>query len=265
MKNIIRRFKINLLLSLVVAVLLVLPINTIRAEDDTLPPPQLVTNAWMFIIGYEADPKALKEFLPEGLEPHPNSRVVLNMYTVPDGTETSGFGAYTLTYVTVEVKGHDSYTKDAPAGFPGRYFTYYFNSSPKMRKFTKAAGIPAQEGFTTTSVKDGKLTATLEVDGKPFIVSTANVGSEFEGVVGGHLNYFGLLETPQTQQVVKYPIPWIGYPVKTENPTVSFKMVKDNPLYKLKPKKVDWAVWIKGSFVYPQYQVIHESKTTAKK
>ena len=37
-----------------------------------------------------------------------------------------------------------------------------------------------------------------------------------------------------------------------------------HPLYKLKPKKVDWAVWIKGSFVYPQYQVIHENKTAKK-
>ncbi|MCH7928662.1 MAG: acetoacetate decarboxylase family protein, partial [Candidatus Dadabacteria bacterium] len=69
----------------------------VQADEDNLPAPQLVTNAWMFIVGYEADPEALKAFLPEGLEPHPNNRVVLNMYTVPDGTETSGFGAYTLT------------------------------------------------------------------------------------------------------------------------------------------------------------------------
>lgn len=257
-----KMFKIKLVL---VMLLIALPLNSLRAEDDMLPAPQLVTNAWMYIVGYEADPEVLKAILPEGLEPHPNNRVVLNMYTVPDGSNTSGFGDYTLTYVTIEVKDQDSYTKDAPAGFPGRYFAYYFNSSPVMRKFTKAAGIPAQSGFTTTTVKDGKLTATLDVDGKPFIVSTADVGLESQGVVGGHLNYFGLLETGDTNQVVKYPIPWIGYPVKTENPTVTFEMPKDHPLYKLKPKKVDWAVWIKGSFVYPQYQVIHESKTTAKK
>ena len=249
---------------LVFAVVLVLPLESLKAED-TLLAPQLVTNAWMYIVGYEADPKVLKEILPEGLEPHPNNRVVLNMYTVPDGSNTSGFGAYTLTYVTIEVKDHDSYTKDAPAGFPGRYFAYYFNSSPVMRNFTKAAGISAQAGFTTTTVKDGKLNATLDVDGETFIVSTADVGTEFEGVVGGHLNYFGLLEVGQTQQVVKYPIPWIGFPVKTENPTVTFEIHKNHPLYKLKPKKVDWAVWIKGSFVYPQYQVIHESNKTAKK
>lgn len=261
----ILRLKIILFFVFALTLFTAFPSYMVQADEDNLPAPQLVTNAWMFIIGYEADPEALKAFLPEGLEPHPNNRVVLNMYTVPDGTETSGFGAYTLTYVTVEVKGHDSYTMGAPAGYPGRYFSFYFNSSPIMRKFTEAAGIPAEEGFTTTTVKDGKLTATLEVGGKPFIVSTADVGSDFTGVVGGHLNYFGLVENDEIKQVVKYPIPWIGYPVSTENTTVSFKMDKNHPLYKLKPKKIDWAVWIKGSFVYPQYQVIHESKTTAKK
>jgi len=50
-----------------------------------------------------------------------------------------------------------------------------------------------------------------------------------------------------------------------ENTAVSFKMDKNHPLYKLKPKNVDWAVWIRGRFVYSQYQVIRESKTTAKK
>lgn len=255
----------GLFLLMAVSVFTVLPSSGARAEQGTLPAPQLVTNAWLYIVGYEADPEALKEILPKGLKPHPNNRVVLNMYTVPDGSDTSGFGPYTLTYVTIEVDGHDSYTKDAPNGFPGRYFAYYFNSSPLMREFTKAAGIPAQDGFTTTVVKDGKLTATLKVDGKPFIVSTADVGSEFEGVIGGHLNYFGLLDTGQSQEVVKYPIPWIGYPVKTENPTVTFEMPEDNPLYKLKPKKIDWAVRVKASFVYPQYQVLSELQSADKK
>ena len=232
--------------------------NYAGAKDNTLPAPQLVTNAWMFIIGYEADPKALKELLPEGLEPHPNNRVVLNMYTVPDASQTSGFGAYTLTYVTIEVKGHDSYTMGAPTGYPGRYFAYYYNSSPVMRKFTEAAGIPARDGFTTTTVENGKLVANLTVGGKPFIQSTADVGLDFAGVVGGHLNYFGHIETNDKNEVVKYPIPWIGKPVSTENTKVKFQMDKKHPLYKLKPKNVDWAVWIQGSFVYPQYQVIHE-------
>lgn len=258
------RFKLSLLAGVLMFVFTGLSVIKAYAEEDALPPPQLVTNAWMLIVGYEADPEAIKAVLPEGLEPHPNNRVVLNLYTVPEADQTSGFGAYTLTYVTVEVAGQDSYTMGQPTGFPGRYFAYYYNSSPVMRKFTKAAGIPAEPGFTTTTVKDGKLTAELKVDGNKFIEATADVGSDFVGVLGGHLNYFGLLKAPGMQEVVKYPIPWVGHPVSTENATVTFTMPEDHPLYKLKPKKVDWAVWIKGSFVYPQYQVIHENKTAKK-
>lgn len=236
--------------------------NTARAVEVP-PAPQLVTDAWMLIVGYEADPKAIKEVLPKGLEPHPNNRVVLNMYTVPDPKQTSGFGAYTLTYVTVEVKGQDSYTFGEPTGYPGRYFVNYFNSSEVMREFTKRVGIPAEPGMTTINVdNEGNLKAVLEVNGTPFIEATAKVGKDFTGVVGGHLNYFGLLKTTKDgetlYQVMKYPIPWVGRPVTTENVNVKFVMPKDHPLRRLAPKKIDWAVWIKGSFVYPQAQVLSE-------
>ncbi|MEX1000131.1 MAG: hypothetical protein WD000_09300 [Thermodesulfobacteriota bacterium] len=80
------------------------------AEMDgaNLPEPPIVTDAWKFIGTYKADPQVLKAMLPEGLEPNPNRTVVINMYTVPtpdkyipNGNETSGFGPYTLTYLTV--------------------------------------------------------------------------------------------------------------------------------------------------------------------
>lgn len=48
-----------------------------------------------------------------------------------------------------------------------------------MRNFAKAAGIPATTGLTTTTAKDGKLTATIEVDGKPFIVSPQMLEQNF--------------------------------------------------------------------------------------
>ncbi len=242
--------------------------KTVAAEDIKVPPaPQLVTDAWMLIVGFEADAAAIKAVLPQGLEPHPDNTVVMNMYTVPDPSQTSGFGAYTLTYVTVEVKGHDSYTMGQPTGYPGRYFVFYFNSSELMREFTKKVGIPAEPGFTKITKENGKLRSVLEVDGKPFIEATADVGDEFQSVVGGHLNYFGLKTTQKNgselHQVMKYPIPWVGKPVKTENTTVTFKMPEEHPLYRLNPKGIKWAVWIRGSFVYPQAQVIHEweSKT----
>lgn len=241
--------------------------NTAYAEMDgaTLPGPQLVTDAWMFIAAYKADPEVLKAMLPEGLEPNPEGQVVINMYTVPDGNKTSGFGPYTLTYLTIELADQDSYVMNSDIKYPGRYFIYYFNSSPVMRAHTEKIGIPVDENtnvLTTTEVKDGKLTATLTVDGEPWIVSTADVGSELGNFGGGHLNYFGLLpkemDGKTVNQVVKYPIPWNGGVVDTQNAKIEFKAPKDNPLNKVKPiADPTWAVWTKGSFVYPQYQVVN--------
>jgi len=147
--------------------------------------------------------------------------------------------------------------------YPGRYFIHYYNSSPVMRDFTKKVGIPAMEGYTTTTVENGKLTATLNIDGKPVIVSTADVGNELGGFSGGHLNYFGLINTEKSgkkvNQVVKYPIPWNGGTVDLANPKIKFMAPEGHPLNKVKPiAEPAWAIWTKGSFVYPQQQVIHE-------
>jgi len=238
--------------------------NNLNAQDaKPLPGPQLVTDAWGFIAAYKADPEALKALLPPGLEPNPEGQVVINMYTVPDPNQTSGFGAYTLTYLTVELKDQDSYVMGQPTGYPGRYFVYYFNSSSIMREFTKKVGIPAQEGQTTTTVENGKLKAVLTVDGKPFIESTADVGDTLGGFGGGHFNYFGLIETEKDgkkiNQVVKYPIPYVTGSVETKNAKINFKIPEDHPLSKIKPMAdPTWAVWWNGSFVYPQHQVIHE-------
>lgn len=266
--------KNRFIISLFFAALVLSPLTLNKyASAEDLPGPQLVTDAWMFIAAYKADPEVLKAMLPEGLEPNPEGQVVINMYTVPEATQTSGFGPYTLTYLTVELKDQDSYVMGSDTTYPGRYFVQYFNSSPVMREHTEKIGIPVDEitnVMTTTDVKDGKLTATLTVDGKPFIVSTADVGSELGPTGGGHLNYFGLIQTTAdgktTNKVVKYPIPFIGGVVETTNPKVEIKAPAGHPLTMLKPiADPTWAVWMKGSFVYPQYQVINEYTTESAK
>lgn len=258
------------LLNICIVLTLVITISSfskksLAGESEVLPAPQLVTNAWMFMAAFKADPDVLKSMLPKGLEMHPDNRVVINMYTVPDAKETSGLGAYTLTYLAIELKDQDSYVMGSSEGYPGRYFIFYFNSSSKMRDFTSKAGIPAQEGHTTTVVKDGKLTATLTVKGKTLIQSTADVGDELGNFGGGHLNYFGQKQVEKDgkkiSQVMKYPIPWNGGSVKTENAKIVFKAPKGHPLNKIKPiADPAWAIWTRGSFVYPQPQVVYESE-----
>ncbi len=258
-----RRFFSLYLVVFFCCLLIASALNSI-AEDKVkeLPAPQLVTDAWMLLIGYEADPEVIRSLLPPGLEPHPNSMIVMNMYTVPDPSQTSGFGAYTLTYLTIQLKGQDSYIMGSETGEPGRYFVAYFNSSEVMRNFTRKVGIPAEPGMTKQTKKNGKLVSVLEVDGKPFIEATVDVSEELQPAVGGHLNYFGLKkinrDSKEVLQIMKYPIPFVVRTVKTENPKVEFKMPEDHPLYRLKPINVKWASYMKGSFVYPQAQVLKE-------
>lgn len=253
---------------LFLTILFLIPLGFISnaKEHKPLPSPQLVTDAWMFITAFKADPEVLAKLLPPGLEANPENQVVMNMYTIPDPNQTSGFGAYTLTYLTVELKDQDSYVRDSEVTYPGRYFVHYFNSSPSMRDFTKRIGIPATEGKTTTTVEDGKLTAILEVGDKKMIEVTASVGSELGNYGGGHLNYFGHIDASESNtgknQVVKYAIPWNGGTVDISDIKVNFTAPEDHPLSKLKPvtDKPTWAIWTNGSFVYPRYEVIHEYK-----
>lgn len=56
-------------------------------------PPQLIHNACMIIVGYEADRTALEEVLPAGLSPHANNTIQMNMYEI-EADQSSGFGAF---------------------------------------------------------------------------------------------------------------------------------------------------------------------------
>lgn len=219
--------------------------------DDTgsVPEPQLVKDAWILLVGYEADGAALRELLPPGLEADPGNMVVMDMYTVPDGSETSGIGPYTLTYLAVQLKGQDGYVAGAPNGTPGRYIAYYWNSSDSMRAYTRRGGFPDNPGGSTTLLKEpGKVATKLTVNGQTFIEATAQVSGDLQAPSAGHINFFGA----KNGQAVRFPLPYICNALKTENPTVNFKIPSNHPAAKLKPKKIVWALHAKCSIVYPQ-------------
>jgi hypothetical protein len=60
--------------------------------------------------------------------------------------QASGFGAYSLTYIGPDLE--DAYAPDGVT--PGRWWTHYFNSSPVVREYAAARGVPATAGTTTT-------------------------------------------------------------------------------------------------------------------
>ena len=138
-----------------------------------------------------ADPAAAAALVPAELTPGEGAPVFLNQYIVEDAAQASGgahpdgFGAYSLTYLGVDLGGLD--TDD---GTPGRWWTHYFNSSPPMIEYALARGVPATAGRTTLALGDGRLVATTwGEDGQELIRTTArvDVGTPFHAT--GQLRY----------------------------------------------------------------------------
>ena len=102
--------------------------------------PQLVLHSRMLYTNWiPADPGACARLLPPALHPAPQHGVYMNQYVVDAAEQTTGFGAYSLTYLGVDVAGYPT-----PDGVtPGRFFTHYFNSAEHVRAYAKERGVPA--------------------------------------------------------------------------------------------------------------------------
>ncbi|MEO7260308.1 MAG: hypothetical protein ABI047_03475 [Jatrophihabitantaceae bacterium] len=104
---------------------------------------------------------------------------------VDSAEQTTGFGAYSLTYL-----GLDLLDMFAPDGVtPARFFTHYFNSSEVMREYAAERGVPAASGSTTLEVEGGIATATTSVQDRPIIRTRARVGDAADINLAGHLRY----------------------------------------------------------------------------
>lgn len=162
-----------------------------------IPVPQLMKDAPMTIVTYRADRDALREILPPGLEPHPEGRVVLNMWDQDDPGSSSGFGGpgpVSVTYLAIEVAGHNTATADGSVSAPGRYFAGHWISDADGGGFrayaAQEAGVGAALGETVYDQAGHALSAALVVDGAEHIRLSARVGDQRRATIGGHLNYF---------------------------------------------------------------------------
>jgi hypothetical protein len=153
--------------------------------------PQLIVGARMlYLVWLPADPDAAAALVPDELQAGPGSPVFMNQYVVDDGSQTSngasedGFGAYTLTYLGVDLAGLD--TED---GTPGRWWTHYFDSSPDMIRYAAAHGVPAGTGETQLDLDGGTLVATTKLGGDAAIRTTARVELGTPARATGQLRY----------------------------------------------------------------------------
>ena len=205
-------------------------------------PPQLIHNARMIIVGFEADRTALEEVLPTGLSPHAHNTIQMNMYEI-EADQSSGFGGFSLTYLTVEVDGHDSFAGDGAVAIPGRFFAYYWNSSPRVIAYAReGAGIPAMPGVRTGTVDNGVLTSSLVVEGQEVIKLAASVTDNPAGHLGGHLNYYAHRQIPQPfggyaslSELIELPLPFTVDLFEASVNSLEFSFPEVHPAGRLAP------------------------------
>ena len=173
-----------------------------------LHPPQLIANARMlYLVWTPAEPDAAARLLPDELTAAESCPVFLNQYVVDDAAQTSnaaepdGFGAYSLTYLGVDLAGLDT-----EAGVPGRWWTHYFNSSEKMIGYATAQGVPASAGTTTLELDGARLVATSLVNGQPVLRTTARVEIGSPQRTTGQLRYI----TRQSGELVSGRYPFVA-------------------------------------------------------
>lgn len=212
--------------------------------------PQLVVNSRMLYTSWiPADPAACARLLPPALKPAQNRAVYMNQYVVDSASQTTGFGAYSLTYLGLDVADYL-----APDGAtPARFFTHYLNSSETVRSYALSKGAPASPGTTTLEIEGGILTATTSVDGTPIIRSRAQVGENADLVVSGHLRYI----TRVDNRLVSGLYPYVGELVSSFTVLSIEFLDPSHPIYALRPatplEVVPAACFYapRDSFVYP--------------
>src|SRR5690606_15722129 len=129
---------------------------------SALPSPQLVVNSRMLYTSWiPADPTACAALLPRALRPAASGAVYMNQYVVDSAEQTTGFGAYSLTYLGLDL---DQFAPDGVT--PARFFTQYLNSSPIVRAYAGARGVPASPGETVIEQHGREIIATTSVDGR---------------------------------------------------------------------------------------------------
>jgi len=215
---------------------------------EKLQPPQLVVNSRMLYFGWvPADPKAAEELVPTGLRPLPNRQVFINQYQVDSDEQTSHFGAYSLTYLGLDVAD-----LDIPGGVPARWWTHYINSSEQMNEFAKRVyGVPTSSGTTELELIGKKLVATTYQDERPVIRTTVETGPAGDLFVRAHLRYI----TKVGGEFVSGRYPAIGHCADPFKVTKLEFLDPSHSLYALRPKEpleVTWGFYFhNAAFAYP--------------
>ncbi|RLK22399.1 hypothetical protein DER29_0231 [Micromonospora sp. M71_S20] len=226
---------------------------------DPAAPHLVVSSRTLFFGWLPADPDAVAALVPAGLRPSADRLVFMNQYVVDDESQTSGFGAYSLTYLGVALAG-----VDAPGGVnPGGWWTHYVTCSEPVRAYATARGAPAVAGRTRIERHDGEIVAETEIDGVPVIRARCQVGETGRAISSGHHRYF----TARDGQLLSAVYPYVAEPVDPfVIESVEF-LEPTHPIYALRPENpltIGFGFYSpRASFAYPGGLTVHPADVEA--
>ncbi len=123
-----------------------------------------------FIVTYKSDPDAIREALPEPLEPDGSDTVLYEFIRMPD---SSGFGNYTESGIVIPCKFGDE-----KVNFTAQM---YLDCEPPISGGREIWGFPKKLANPKLSVVHDTLTGRLEYAGQP--VAIATMGYKHENLV----------------------------------------------------------------------------------
>lgn len=189
--------------------------------------PYVVRGNTHMLIGVTLDEAAVREMLPDGLEPTETVTGGLQVYSSEGG---EGVEAYTRSYVWADLAGMNSVT-----GNPGRYILWVVDTSHAEKM--AGLGYEAAEGEVTLSETDGTLTGTAEIDGAQVLKASVDAG---ECAVGaGVINYPSMPEWAESMAVTQYA--FAGKFCGGELSMMELTAPEGHTLAKLAPRPAGWA------------------------
>jgi len=114
-----------------------------------------------FVVSYESDPDAIRDALPEPLEPDGSNKVMFEVIRMPD---SAGFGDYTESGIVIPAKFGDH-----PVNFTQQMF---LDDTPPIFGGREIWGFPKKLGHPELSVTGATLTGHLEFDGVTIAIAT---------------------------------------------------------------------------------------------
>lgn len=146
----------------------ILRLPSMPAASPSYPPgPYRFIDRQYFIVIYESDPAAIRDAVPEPLEPAKENLVYYEWIRMPD---SSGFGDYTESGVVIPC----SY-KGAPCNFTAQM---YLDDDPPVAAGREIWGFPKKYAHPKLAVASDTLTGTLEYAGER--VATGTMGYKHE-------------------------------------------------------------------------------------